>query len=199
MKTILIGPSANLKGINFENSYVIAVDAGLDLLLDNNYRFDVALGDFDSSKKVKEIDEKIIKFPIKKDQSDFELALIYCKNNNYLEIEGYGFLSSARLDHLFNNLLLLNKYSDLSIVLYDDNHRIRLLKKGDNHLKKEYKYYSFFALEKSIISLEKGFKYNVINLGLDPSVNIAISNEINSNATVSIIEGKVILIESNGE
>lgn len=105
------------KKIIKKNDYLIAVDGGVKHILKLGLIPNIVIGDFDSTPKniLKNIGRtqrsaptKIIKYPRKKDKTDFELAIDYCLGKKFKEIIVFGLLGD-RIDHLIANIFLLAK------------------------------------------------------------------------------------------
>lgn len=197
-KTIVIAPGLPKDLANFidiKNSYIICCDGALDVLSKENIKPDLVVGDFDSLKNKNLLKGlKKIKLPIEKDVSDtnYALSLAFKNSNNVTLIGG---LKGNRIDHLYANLLLLNKYPKLTII--DDTNKVFLLEKGSYNINSlEYEYISFFSLTESLITLE-GFKYNINNYNLKIDDPLCLSNnQIKKNAKINISKGKILVIMS---
>jgi len=183
-----------------EVDYVVGVDKGAYELLLNGVKVDLAIGDFDSVNEeefevIKTKAKKIIKLNKEKDDTDLEhLFANYLSSDDLITC--YGVLGQ-RLDHTYNNILLLSKYDNLNITYLDYQNKITLLKEGVNKIKKtNYKYFSIYAASNSILSLSS-CKYPLAFHSLKVNDTLITSNEIeNDEAIIKIKEGKVYLIET---
>lgn len=184
------------KVVDIENSVIYACDSAVEELIKQGIRIDLAIGDFDSlNDKSLLKDIKVITLSKMKDDSDTAYALrhAYQHSDNVILVGG---LQGKRIDHLVANLLLLEKYPELTII--DDMNKINRLEKGIYNIKRtHFKYLSIFPFEDSTITLEgtlypldheKLFMYDVIGL----------SNEfIRDDVLLEVHEGTILLILSN--
>src|SRR5574344_989739 len=103
--------------------FLIGVDKGTIVLLDNNYKVDVALGDFDGCSNIEyeKIQKNIVnieRYPTKKNEIDLELAFLYLIKNKISMSSIYVYNAlGARIDHELIAFRLLKKYSKLPIFL----------------------------------------------------------------------------------
>ncbi|MEK7494988.1 MAG: thiamine diphosphokinase [Patescibacteria group bacterium] len=100
--------------------YLIAADGGIKHILKLGLTPNVIIGDFDSippslmikltkiCKEQKFLFPTIIKYPTKKDKTDFELAIDYCLEKKFQKIIIFGVLGD-RIDHMLANIFLLAK------------------------------------------------------------------------------------------
>lgn len=99
------------KLIGGKDIFFIAADGGALLLESIGFSPDVIIGDFDSLTELQrqnyeKMGVKIIKYPVKKDETDGELALQYCQERGFNNIIIIGF-SGGRLDQQLANIFLL--------------------------------------------------------------------------------------------
>ncbi len=180
-----------------EDCDYIGIDRGAWIAMQENITLKCAIGDFDSiSEKEKNRIEShypIMQLPQHKDETDTEQALLYAMEQGYKEIILYGGLG-GRMDHTLANLHLL-MHRDLPLVLMDEHHEIRKLKKGNYTIIPKFKYLSFLALEKTIIT-EKKVAYPLQKRLISQKDIYTISNEIlNDYAEIIIHEGSVLIIQ----
>jgi thiamine pyrophosphokinase len=108
---------------------VIGVDGGANYLLAINLQPDIVIGDMDSLSKIqcqklKAGGAQIILHPVKKDETDFELALNYAILHDYKNIMVFGAMG-GRTDHMLANILLPSKYlCGTSISLFHGNEEL---------------------------------------------------------------------------
>lgn len=178
-----------------ENADWIGVDFGFEVLLKHDIKPYFVIGDFDSKEEDIQVDCPVFKHPTHKDETDMELALMKVKDMGYEQIYICGALGK-RLDHTLANLRILGWQYPNAIAL-DQNTRIRVLTKGKYVFQAEYTHVSFFALEKTCISLD-GFEYVLDKRWIDVQDIYTCSNSIpNDHACVTIHEGRVISVETN--
>ena len=99
------------KLIGGKDVFFIAADGGALLLESIGFSPDVIIGDFDSLTELQcqnyeKMGVKIIKYPVKKDETDGELALQYCRKKGFDNIIIIGF-AGGRLDQQLANVFLL--------------------------------------------------------------------------------------------
>ncbi|HEY8444866.1 MAG TPA: thiamine diphosphokinase [Bacilli bacterium] len=192
-----------------EGEYLIGVDAGVDTLIKNRLRVDLAIGDFDSS-KTKDLQKKckkVVSYDSHKDQSDLELTLQYLSLNyskiDYLankvidNIYVYN-ATGKRLDHYHATINVLIKYTHLNIKLIDKNNLIYIVNSKTEFKKHGYKYISFFSVDENTVISLKGFKYNLNNYQLKNYDSICLSNEIvEEKGILETNNKKILVIQSN--
>ncbi|MBF0547269.1 MAG: thiamine diphosphokinase [Candidatus Riflebacteria bacterium] len=96
--------------------FIIAADSGANFLYERNIPANLVVGDFDSvSLEAQAFHEdkgaRFEKFPIDKNETDFELALYHLPRNPCQEITLTG-IWGGRIDHSIMNLLVLSRFSD---------------------------------------------------------------------------------------
>lgn len=201
MKAVLvIGKNYSFNNDDFLDSYVIGVDKGALLCLNNNVKMDIAIGDFDSiSNSELELlykETEVIKLNPIKDETDTSEALEYC--NGYDDITILGGIMGDRIEHFYANLLLLEKNNKIKIK---DNNSLIFTTSNDINLKKDvYKYISIFSLEDSTILSLEGFKYNLDSYHMKRLDPLGVSNEvIEAEAKIKIASGRVLIILSKDD
>ena len=196
MKILVIAPKVptqlnNL--IQVDDFYVIAVDQAVSELNNQAIQYHLAVGDFDSLSDTKEIHSDILKLNPIKDESDTYKAIeiAYTKSDDVTLLGG---LAGPRIDHLYANLLLLQRFPNLTIM--DEHNKIEIRPKGTYAYKKNaYNYISLFAIEDTIITLE-GTKYLLDHYLIKKDNPIGLSNEIEDEATIHIHDGMLLVIQS---
>lgn len=201
MRVIIIGnsPIKSFKNnyLPEKDDYFITCDKGIKEL--KNYNPNLAIGDFDSGGKILAKNANQTKnFPVKKDQTDLELALMEVKNlKNVSEIIIYD-AGGARTDHYLMNLKLIAKYQkkyQTQITLINQKEVIKLLTKGNNIIKNDnYQYLSIINFEETLITLEK-VEYPLNNYLLTKDNTLTSGNKfINDEAIIKIHSGEAYLI-----
>lgn len=179
-----------------EDDFIIGVDQGCKLLIDNNIEIDLALGDFDSISStdldtIKNSVNKLLTFEKKKDYTDTFLAVKEALLLEPDEIIIYGGLG-MRLDHTYANMQLL-KLGNIKIINNDT--MVYMLDPGEYKIDHKYKYTSFFSIEDVSNLSVRGFKYELENIFLDIDNPLCISNE--GEGIVSFTEGLLLVIHQN--
>ena len=177
----------------------IGIDHGALVCMQQQIPLQAAIGDFDSIEHSEYLQlqkyTKVFKLPSHKNETDSEEAIQYAIKQGYENIVLYGGLG-GRIDHELANLYLMitRRYP---ITLMDEHNTIKVMEKGSYTIKREHKYLSFLALEKSCIT-ETGVEYPLYEQNLTPSDIYAISNEIvNTYAQVTLHYGRLLFIQSD--
>ena len=119
MRRVIIFVNGNLsdlsraKKIITKEDCLIAADGGVKHILKLGLIPNVVIGDLDSTplpiqNKLERYDIEWVKYPIKKDKTDFELVIDYCLEKKFKEIIIFGIFGD-RIDHLLANIFLLVK------------------------------------------------------------------------------------------
>ncbi len=198
MKIAVVSPKVPKdikKLIDFESRVVYAVDSAVHELLKQGVLIDLAIGDFDSLKnKALLKDIKTIKLSKDKDDSDTAYALrhAYQKTDDVVLIGG---LHSKRVDHLVANIMLLEKYPNLTIM--DNNNLIKRYDAGEYTINSnDYKYLSIFPIDNAKITIKDTF-YELNNYKLYRFDTLGLSNKIiKKQATLQVHEGSLLVIQS---
>ena len=134
----------------------IGVDHGVEELLKQGITPKFAIGDFDSLQNRQTLENLNIQIlPERKDVTDTHAAIEYAISKGYDEIEIYG-ATGGRLDHFFAVMCLLEKYQYIKLKVIDQQNCIQLLKPGKHYIYNQgYYYFSLFALNESIISIDQ--------------------------------------------
>lgn len=201
---IIVGNAIDLKRYQFEKErMIVGVDKGAFLSIKSSVMLDYAVGDFDSlnndeRRLVFENTKKIAQLDPVKDVTDTYYA--YQQFNKGMEkIVILGGIQGNRIEHFLADINLLKR--DNRIIIEDDYSTIS---RYDSPCKiafqrDQYRFYSFFANGKSIISL-KGFKFELDNYKLFDDDTLCISNELlSSNGTLQVNSGSCILVRSKND
>lgn len=168
-----------LEKIDFNNSYIICADGGIEHIKRLNLIPDVIIGDFDSSVDAGEYKNKIV-FPKEKDDTDLGLAINYAAENNLIECVAIGCLGN-RLDHTFANICLLcDAYKKgVTLKLIDEKTSVFLVDKSYKLKNDGYKYVSVFPFGDFANGvILKGFKYPLNNYSLFMHYPLGVSNQL---------------------
>ena len=211
MKAIII---ANGKIKNFEilrknltpTDIIVCCDGGVKYAFEEGLIPHYIIGDLDSASPqiVQFFESKgsiFKKFPVKKDETDFELALDFLINLGISEILAFG-STGSRLDHTLTNInLLLKAYnSNVKVSILDENNCIQLI--GPN------KEFEVIGEKGELISLiplglevfieyALGFEYELKNEKLFIASSRCISNTIKSTkCKIKLKKGYLFLIKS---
>ncbi len=196
MKVAIICPTVpnNIQTlINPSDYFIIAVDAAVESLYEQNIQYQLAVGDFDSLKDEHLLVGEVVRLNPIKDDSDTAKALeiAFKMSDDVILIGG---TEGARKDHFIANLLMLIKYP--SLIIMDGYNKIYTKGKGIHSItKNEYNYLSIFPIENSVITL-KNVKYPLEKYHLNRFDPLGLSNEIDGVSTLEIHDGKVIIFQS---
>jgi thiamine pyrophosphokinase len=178
---------------------VIAVDGGAEHLEKLNIQPTLLVGDFDSiSRKTLQryADIKHIIHPPEKDDTDSALALQMAVEFEPSRIDAIGFTGS-RWDHTMANLMLIAKYPEQNIYLFDENNVAFLCKPTMEFNVPTGHYLSLIPLN-SISSLSiSGVKYPLVEKNLEWPTTLTLSNEaIDERVHIQYREGTCIVMFS---
>lgn len=175
----------------------VGVDGGVQTLVDQHISPMFVVGDFDSIKNTKLIETfNHIRLPMRKDDTDTQVAIEYLIEKGYNDIVLYG-VTGGRLDHFMAIICLLQKFRQYKLSVIDEQNKIYLLKSGTHIIKKEmYKYISFFACQEVCISIQ-GCQYALNEYVLTSDNPLCVSNEIKEEQCTITISSDVIVVQSN--
>lgn len=177
---------------------VIAADGGLRHTEALGITPDVVLGDFDSLGYVPE-GENVLRYPVKKDDTDSMLAIYLGLERGCTEFHLYGALEGPRLDHIVANiqaLWYLAEHGAVGYLLSKDT-VATVLKNGAVRFSAEAKgILSVFCLgEKTRGVSLRGLMYPLQNAELSGSMPLGVSNHfVGEESEVSVRDGTLLLI-----
>lgn len=212
---VVIALNGKLKGtikeytaiLNKENTLFIAADGGVLLFEQLGITPDVLIGDFDSIKENQLIfyrnkDVKIVKYPVKKDETDGELAIKYCLENGFDNIVIIG-AQGGRLDQQLANILLMEygQYHDLNVKIKEPGLEMGLILSEKTFDSCNGDYLSLIPLSKQVSGVSlKGCKYPLYNEELYRYKSRGISNMIIENtAKVILNEGILVYLKHSNK
>lgn len=181
-KLQIIGPCSIKRNLYDCNIPTLLVDGALNHNLDNNSEIFYSIGDNDSNQSTKQIH---IPYPSDKDQTDFELALVWAQSHKYKELYIHGFFAGPRLDHQLSVVCNLLKHCEnyRSIDMYCDQHYMKFYPKGIHEINYTGKF-SLFAITENRISISGDLKYPVQNQTLSIGEGKYLSNQSYGNIKV---------------
>ena len=185
------------------HDYVIAADAGLEVLRPLHISPNAVVGDLDTvDKKVLEEyqNQPDIKFEIhkpEKDETDTELALLTAARQGCEAVDILGALG-GRMDHAIGNIQLMYQFfcQGMEVNIYDARNRLYLL--GGHkvfHREEVYgKYISFLPMTETVEGLTlRGFKYPLQRRTIGLGTSLCISNELKREEGILELEKGVLL------
>ena len=183
--------------------YVIAADAGLEVLRPLHISPNAVVGDLDTvDKKVLEEyqNQPDIEFEIhkpEKDETDTELALLTAARQGCEAVDILGALG-GRMDHAIGNIQLMYQFfcQGMEVSIYDARNRLYLL--GGHkvfHREEVYgKYISFLPMTETVEGLTlRGFKYPLQRRTIGLGTSLCISNELKREEGILELERGVLL------
>ena len=183
--------------------YVIAADAGLEVLRPLHISPNAVVGDLDTvDKKVLEEyqNQPDIEFEIhkpEKDETDTELALLTAARQGCEAVDILGALG-GRMDHAIGNIQLMYQFfcQGMEVIISDARNRLYLL--GGHkvfHREEVYgKYISFLPMTETVEGLTlRGFKYPLQRRTIGLGTSLCISNELKREEGILELERGVLL------
>lgn len=195
-------PSAYKKMFNKIKGSYIAADGGALLLKKLNIRPDLIIGDLDSIDRstindFKKNNIKIKKFPSDKNETDGELAVNYCIQNNYDKII-LTFALGGRCDQQLANVFLLEyaQENGINAIIKEGEKEIGLVNKEKIIKNKRDWGLSLIPIDSEVENVNiSGCKYNLNSHNLKRSESRGISNLIvDKKVKISHGKGKLLYI-----
>lgn len=188
------------------SDFLIGADRGALFLIENNYKPDLAVGDFDSIspadlQKVRSGSTQLIDCdPIDKDLTDTELALDLAIKEQPDIILLMG-VTGSRLDHTLANIQMMNRVLQhhISCALLDRNNYMTLTGSSIEVQDRGYKYVSLLPMTPEVTGITlTGFQYPLDNATLKMGESLGISNQLTgSQGTITVEGGLLLVIQSN--
>lgn len=185
--------------IKDDTDLIIGADKGYFTFVKNGIKPDVVIGDFDSYNGAIDC-ENIIKFPVKKDDTDSALAVKYAVEKGYKSIVIYGAIGGM-LDHTIANISLVANYikNGIRIILVDNenvvfpihNETICFNSNASGRIS------VFSYVDNSYGVYEKGLLYTLDNYILSNKHALGVSNEfIGKKSEISVSDGILLIYTS---
>lgn len=199
----LKGKPNNYLGLFNKKKYTfIAADGGVLFLEKIGIVPDILIGDFDSISQEKlafylQQNVEIKEYPVEKDETDGELAINYCLENDFNDIIIIG-SRGGRLDQELANIFLLEYAyrNGLNLLLKEPGLEMGIVKEKIKFFNCEGQYLSLIPLSEKVEGVSiKGCKYRLENDTLLRYKTRGISNIIIENlAEVTVKEGIIIYL-----
>ena len=192
----------DLLTLSSEADYVICADGGQMIASALGIRPDCVIGDFDSTTELIEMDCLTITYPIEKDITDSEAALLHAEEAGCTDVLVYGGIG-GRLDHTLGNLALLERFKDSfdSLRFKDHRNEVRLLRNETVTITKDpqYHFFGLAVLDKDTPQVTiRGAHYNLDAYPLPRATTRGISNEVEEDtASITIEGGSAFLVRSS--
>ncbi|MEW8972774.1 MAG: thiamine diphosphokinase [Tissierellaceae bacterium] len=193
-----------LKKMVFEHDYIVCADGGVDHLMNIGEIPNAVIGDLDSIsdkglKFIQDNDVEVLKFPVMKDKTDTELAILHILDKGIDRLTLMG-VTGSRLDHTMANILLLKKLHEKGIDarIVDDNNIIYIANERMEVEKREDYNISIIPInDDGIVVSLIGFLYPLNKKYIEFASTLGISNCIVEDfGTILIHRGKALVIES---
>lgn len=187
-----------------DNQFILCADGGVRHIMRIGAIPNSVIGDFDSIDEksvefIKENNIPVLKYPVEKDETDTELALMHLINIGCNEITLVG-VTGCRLDHTLANIYLLRKLllQNIKGKIVDDNNTIYLINDYLKLEKRENYYVSIIPISnEGVIVTLKGFYYPLDDKLIEFNSTLGISNRIiDKFGEIKIIRGEALIIES---
>ncbi len=190
-----------LKKIDFSGAFVICADGGIRHAKMLGLSVDIWMGDGDSLNIEEPLAKEIIKFPVKKDNTDTDLAVEYALERGFRDITILGALG-GRIDHEFSHFCLLKKIvqSGGKGFLLDEKNLITMENKSFDLIDYERKYVSFFPFGGDVENFSvKGLLYETEGIILECGKVQASSNQFAGlkKARITFDDGYILVIYSD--
>lgn len=210
MKRAVIFVNGNLSDLSHakkiidKNDYLIAADGGAKHAFKLGLTPHVIIGDFDSIPKnlLKKFSKsELIRYPVKKNKTDFELAVDLCLERKYKEIIIFG-LFGSRIDHMLSNIFLVAKKQkenkQLKVVIIESKKNIYLMNETIEIKGKVGDEISIVPLSDKLESIKtNGLEYKLDNESITYGSTRGISNVMSKpTAKITALKG-VAVIEHN--
>ncbi len=141
-----------------EEDFIICADGGYNHAKNMNIKPDILIGDMDSVTDFMH-DVEVIKYPTDKDFTDGELCIKYAKEKGIDELLLLG-MTSERLDHTINNILMMSSFPKAKII--DEDNEIYILKDNLTLIGKKGKTLSIIPVNGDMVGIStKGLMYSL--------------------------------------
>lgn len=210
MKRAVIFANGNLSNVQKAkefvqaDDFVVGVDGGAIHALNVGVLPHAVIGDMDSlipSLREKLSRRKIewIKYPVRKNETDFELALQLVLKRKYRKIVIYGILGD-RLDHLLVNIYLLksvvSRHKNIKIMVIEGRQKAYFVRREINISGQKGDLVSILSLTNSLEGVTtRGLEYQLDNAVLSSNSSRGVSNVLTgSSATITISKGIALIV-----
>lgn len=192
---------SHVKKIISKTDFIVAVDGGANHLEKLKLAPNIIIGDMDSIEPGLLEKYKSIKYPRKKNETDFELAINYCLENKFQEIIIFGILGD-RIDHMLANIFFLAKVQTenplIRVKIIEGNKEIYILNKEITILGKIGDEISIIPVSERLAGITtEGLYYRLIDNTLLFGTTRGVSNVMIKSKVKIIMKNGVALIEHN--
>jgi thiamine pyrophosphokinase len=186
---------------------IVCADGGAHHAIEFGYSPQTIIGDLDSvtPQKITDLEKDgttILRYPAEKDETDLELALYWCAENEAKTIHIIGGLG-GRFDQTLANIYLLSlpQLDGIHVEVIDAEQSIRLLKSGEHHIRGDVgDTISLLPISDTVDGITTtALKYPLSNESLTIGPARGVSNVMTSNtATIRINNGLLIMVHTIG-
>ncbi|CAM3491088.1 thiamine diphosphokinase [Marinicrinis lubricantis] len=197
--------SPSMKNLIQPNDLLIGADRGALWLIEQGYKPEIAIGDFDSvlpeqMESIRERSGRLVECdPVWKDYTDTEMAFETALSIGPSSIMMLGVLGT-RLDHSLANIHLLKKALEAEIPckITDEHNQIQLTRGMLRISQDGYKYVTLLPLTTKVTGITlTGFKYPLNDAEIEMGQSIGVSNELLEElGTINIRDGLLLVIQS---
>jgi thiamine pyrophosphokinase len=180
-----------------KDDIVIAADGGYNILKDKDIHADVLLGDFDSIQELPD-HNNIIRYPVKKDDTDTFLAYKLGWENGYRSFIIFGGVG-GRIDHTYANiqtLLNIAKNGGRAFLIGDNTimttiYNSKLIFSDD--FSGNISIFAQGGIARNVTI--NGLKYCADSINLLPDIPLGVSNEsIGARSEISVNNGALLIV-----
>lgn len=177
-----------------DGDFVICADSGYDRAKKYDIVPDLVLGDMDSVEATDYPDDSII-YPVRKDFTDSELAVMYAREKGCGEILLFGMIGT-RMDHTLANITLLPRLENAVII--NANNEIRFIRKSITLRGKRGDTISIIPYPGDISGVTTcGLDYPLTGGEIKAGTTLGVSNVMTADeCTVTIEKGTAFIIRS---
>lgn len=182
-----------------QGDFIIAADAGTEILKKYGIEPDIAVGDFDSSSFIPE--KNVIKLPVEKDITDSHAAVNIALDMGFEEIVIYGGMG-GRPDHSFANYTLVALLAQKGIKgkCIGEGYTVTAVKDGSLivDLPKDKTVSVFSWSERATGVTLKGLKYTLEDAELLSTFALGVSNStVDESAEITVKDGTLLIMYEN--
>ena len=184
-------------GAREEGDFLIACDSGLRWCQKEGIVPDLLLGDFDSYEGALPDGVPVLRFPVRKDDTDAMLAVRWAVENGFEEVLLLCALGGS-LDHLLANLQTLHFASGagLRAAARDERTELLVLRPGSYRFpaRRGWKF-SVLALTDRVAGLSvRGAKYEVTDAELTNAFPLGVGNDFDGDITLRFLSGTAAVL-----
>lgn len=173
---------------------IVAADSGYDHLSQIGITPNILIGDLDSISAVPK-DVEIIKYPSKKDVTDFSICLEYCLGKKLSDVDVYCAWGN-RADHSLASVFTMLEYHKQGMNIRIISEKSEMFFVNNKHvLPRHDGYVSIFPLDCDAEVSLTGFEYPLNNYLMKSCSPLGVSNSIVENfGEISVKSGSVLVI-----